>query len=206
MADDVYVTPMLPRWVDYDGTLTEQRRPDDQVMAALHARGIVADGPGIAGSLLGPFLQGFLSTEPRHWHITLGRQDDGAPVTIPTSAVDVEIYGASGTGKSHTAGLIAEQLIEKRYIVCVIDLEGDHAPPRDDPRGSVARRMNAHMRRPPSGPTSNASWTTYLPEVMLLRRRHCYTTRGCTPIPAPAATSCPMKDATRPGRAHRGRA
>lgn len=87
-----------------------------------------ADGSAVADFLLGPFLQGLPPTTPSRWHLTIGRQDDGTPVTIAASGLNVEIYGASGVGKSYIAGSIAEQLMEMRYLVCIIDLEGDHVP------------------------------------------------------------------------------
>lgn len=87
-----------------------------------------ADGRGVSEFLLGPFLAGLPGLEPRHWRVTLGREPDGTPVAIPASGVNIEIYGATGTGKSYLAGLIAEQLIDMRYLLCVIDLEGDHVP------------------------------------------------------------------------------
>ncbi|HEX6059608.1 MAG TPA: HAD hydrolase family protein [Gemmatimonadaceae bacterium] len=87
-----------------------------------------ADGAGIADFLLGPFLEGLPGLALRHWCLTVGRDADGAPLSIPASGVNLEIYGASGAGKSYVAGLIAEQLLEMRYIVCVIDVEGDHVP------------------------------------------------------------------------------
>ena len=89
------------------------------------------DGAGVAEFLLGPFLRGVPGVESKRWRITLGKADDGTAVAIPASGVNIEIFGASGTGKSFMAGLIAEQLISLRYIVCVIDLEGDHVPLAD---------------------------------------------------------------------------
>ena len=86
------------------------------------------DGAGVAGFLLGPFLQGIPATRPPRRHVVLGHRSDGSPLTIPTAGVNVEVYGPSGAGKSFVAGLIAEQLITMKYIVCVLDLEGDHVP------------------------------------------------------------------------------
>lgn len=90
-----------------------------------------ADGAGVADFLLGPFLIGVPEVESTRWRITLGEAEDGSVVAIPASGINVEIYGPSGSGKSFIAGLIAEQLVAMRYIVCVIDLEGDHLPLAD---------------------------------------------------------------------------
>jgi hydroxymethylpyrimidine pyrophosphatase-like HAD family hydrolase len=89
------------------------------------------NGAGVREFLLGPFLLGVPGIESKRWRITLGKTHDGTAVTIPASGVNVEIYGQSGAGKSFMAGLIAEQLMALRYIVCVIDLEGDHVPLAD---------------------------------------------------------------------------
>jgi hydroxymethylpyrimidine pyrophosphatase-like HAD family hydrolase len=85
-----------------------------------------ADGAGIAQFLRGALPEGLSGIEPRRWTLRLGHYDDGSPVLIPASHVNLGIQGVSGAGKSYLAGLIAEQLIALRYTVCVIDLEGDH--------------------------------------------------------------------------------
>jgi hypothetical protein len=64
--------------------------------------------------------------QPRRRRIVLGKFDDGTPATIPASRINVAFYGPSGSGKSHVAGLLAEQLLAQQYTLCFLDLEGDH--------------------------------------------------------------------------------
>jgi len=86
------------------------------------------NGEGILSLLRGPLLRGGVRIEPRRWQVSLGRTPEGVPVEIPASQIDLLIAGGSGSGKSFAAGLIAEQLVEFGYAVCVFDPEGDHAP------------------------------------------------------------------------------
>ena len=58
--------------------------------------------------------------------VVLGRQHDGAPVSLAIRGRAVLIAGEPGTGKSWLAGLMAEQLILQGYCVCIIDPEGDY--------------------------------------------------------------------------------
>jgi len=86
------------------------------------------DGEGVARLLRGPLLTGDLAVEPSRWQVEIGRGEDGAPVTLPGSQVNVLVAGGSGAGKSYVAGLLAERLVALGYSLCVIDPEGDHAP------------------------------------------------------------------------------
>ena len=83
-------------------------------------------GEGVMGFLDSPLLDGQEFLEPKRWRITLGHNPEGAAVTLPGSAVNLLVTGGSGGGKSFSTGLIAEQLIELGYSVCVFDPEGDH--------------------------------------------------------------------------------
>lgn len=85
------------------------------------------DGQGVAAFLRGPVMAGRQRIHPRRWQIHLGRTDDGTPVTIPASQVNVLVAGSPRRGKSYLAGLLAEQLIGMRYSLLVFDPEGDHA-------------------------------------------------------------------------------
>ena len=58
--------------------------------------------------------------------IVLGSDESGRAVTLPVRDRTVLIVGDTKSGKSHVAGLLAEQLITQRYAVCVIDPEGDY--------------------------------------------------------------------------------
>lgn len=86
------------------------------------------DGAGVAALLRGTLVEGGPTIQPSRWQITLGRSPSGEAVRMPASAVDVVIAGGTGSGKSFAAGLIAEQLVQLGYVVCVFDPEGDHAP------------------------------------------------------------------------------
>ena len=90
---------------------------------------IVLEGPPgacVASFLRGPFRTGLREVESKRWSVAIGTDEDGAAVLVPGSRVNVGIFGGSGYGKSYLAGLLAEQLIELGYTVCVLDLEGDH--------------------------------------------------------------------------------
>ena len=87
---------------------------------------VLEPSSGAVVALLERLAEGDLASKsPRH-QITLGAFEDGTPVEIPASRVNVLIAGESGSGKSYLAGLIAEQLLAKHYSLCAIDPEGDH--------------------------------------------------------------------------------
>lgn len=85
------------------------------------------DGNGVSAFLRGPVIRGGQRTPPVRWSVELGRTQEGAPIRIPASAVNVRIEGPTLAGKSYVAGLLAESLIRQGYSVCVLDPEGDHA-------------------------------------------------------------------------------
>jgi hydroxymethylpyrimidine pyrophosphatase-like HAD family hydrolase len=58
--------------------------------------------------------------------IVLGADEAQRAITLPVQDRAVLIVGDTKSGKSHVAGLLAEQLITQRYAVCVIDPEGDY--------------------------------------------------------------------------------
>ncbi len=87
-----------------------------------------ADGRGVERLLLGPLLRDELIVEPKRWQVEIGRSLDRGVVKLPASQISVLVTGGSGAGKSYTAGLFAERLIELGYSVCIFDPEGDHAP------------------------------------------------------------------------------
>ena len=60
------------------------------------------------------------------YHLTLGKFDDGSPLTFPLRGRNVLIAGDPQSGKSWVAGLACEQMILQGYSVCVIDPEGDY--------------------------------------------------------------------------------
>jgi hypothetical protein len=71
-------------------------------------------------------------TTPDRRVITLGATAAGTPATLPASGINVMISGDPRSGKSWLAGMIAEQLIDCGYRLCVFDPEGDY--------GSLAQR------------------------------------------------------------------
>jgi hypothetical protein len=59
--------------------------------------------------------------------VLLGKTSEGFDVTLPSSGANVMISGDPRSGKSWIAGLLAEQLIEGGYQICIVDPEGDYA-------------------------------------------------------------------------------
>lgn len=84
------------------------------------------NGYGVATFLRGPVLSGSSRVRPGRWQIEIGHGEDGSPALIPASQVNVLVTGGSQSGKSYTAGLIAERLMARDYSVLIFDLEGDH--------------------------------------------------------------------------------
>ena len=64
---------------------------------------------------------------PRRRAVTLGLASDGSRVSLPNSDTKVVISGDPRSGKSWIAGLLAEQLVEEGYKICIVDPEGDYA-------------------------------------------------------------------------------
>ena len=71
---------------------------------------------------------------PARRTVLLGKNSEGQRVTLPTSGTNVVVSGDPRAGKSWIAGLLAEQLIEQGYRICVIDPEGDYARMGERPR------------------------------------------------------------------------
>jgi hypothetical protein len=84
------------------------------------------NGAGIAHFVSEQVLSGRVSTHSERRRIELGLAPNGQPVTMPAARVNLVVRGGSGVGKSHLAGLVAEQLIAMRYSLVVLDFEGDH--------------------------------------------------------------------------------
>jgi hypothetical protein len=68
---------------------------------------------------------GWMPTPPRH-RVALGEDEARKPVELPASGINVMISGDPRSGKSWTAGLLVEALVERRYRICMIDPEGDY--------------------------------------------------------------------------------
>lgn len=83
-------------------------------------------GAGVAQYVHGVLEQGGIVPTPERRHLALGSASDGQPVLLPTSGVNVMVTGDPRSGKSWLAGLVAENLVEQGYRICVIDPEGDY--------------------------------------------------------------------------------
>ena len=70
--------------------------------------------------------QFILPTPPRR-AVILGTDMSDAAVKFACTGCNVMISGDPRSGKSWIAGLLAEQLIEKGYRICIVDPEGDYA-------------------------------------------------------------------------------
>lgn len=118
---------------------------------------LVAAQPGPAGVLevLETYwLSGNTSGIPtrRESPISLGRDEVGAPVSLPAADLaggNLGVFGDSGSGKSWVAGLLAEGMHYVGYQVLVIDPEGDFRGMRALP-GFVALEVNANTIPPPA--------------------------------------------------------
>ena len=89
-----------------------------------------ANGAGVR-AFVSDLLAGHVPTHrPRpHRRLLLGHRSDGPPVHLDPFVLvgsNLGIFGASGSGKSWLAGLLAEELLKQGYQVCIIDPEGDY--------------------------------------------------------------------------------
>ncbi len=85
-----------------------------------------AAGAGVVELVEGPVFDGRRAVHSHRWDMLLGTSIDGEPVTLPGSQLNLLVCGDTGSGKSYTAGLIAERLVALGYCVLVVDPEGDH--------------------------------------------------------------------------------
>ncbi len=64
-----------------------------------------------------------------HRRLRLGYDADRVPVHLDAFELlskNLGVFGASGSGKSWLAGLLAEELLKHKYQVCIVDPEGDY--------------------------------------------------------------------------------
>jgi hydroxymethylpyrimidine pyrophosphatase-like HAD family hydrolase/CheY-like chemotaxis protein len=95
----------------------------DVVLSQPHAAGVQA--------LITDLLDGRMPVRrPRvDRQLVLGHRMSGTPVQLEPFVLaesNLGIFGASASGKSWLAGLIAEGLLMQGYQMCIIDPEGDH--------------------------------------------------------------------------------
>jgi hydroxymethylpyrimidine pyrophosphatase-like HAD family hydrolase len=89
-----------------------------------------ANGEGVR-SLITDLLSGSVPAyrSRPHRQLTVGRDVTGEPIHIDPFALldsNLGVFGASSSGKSWLAGLVAEELLKQGYQICVIDPEGDY--------------------------------------------------------------------------------
>jgi hydroxymethylpyrimidine pyrophosphatase-like HAD family hydrolase len=87
------------------------------------------DGSAVAAAIVGPILEGTLAVggAPRH-RVELGwAAGTGERVSVPSRGTSLLIHGDPASGKSWLAGVLLEQLHDRRYAILVIDPEGDYA-------------------------------------------------------------------------------
>jgi hypothetical protein len=91
-------------------------------------------GGGVARYILQVIEANGMLPTPRRHRIPLGIALDGSRVMLPGSGLNVMVTGDPRSGKSWLAGLIAEQLIDQGYRLCVIDPEGEYSALGQRPR------------------------------------------------------------------------
>ena len=88
---------------------------------------VSAGGAGVSSYIRTILERGGIIPTPRRRAVLLGKTAEGSEVTLPNSGTNVVISGDPRSGKSWIAGLLAEQLIEQGYQICIVDPEGDYA-------------------------------------------------------------------------------
>jgi hydroxymethylpyrimidine pyrophosphatase-like HAD family hydrolase len=84
-------------------------------------------GAGVAVYIRKLLEHGGIVPTPNRRAVLLGKDSAGHHVMLPSSGTNLVISGDPRSGKSWIAGLLAEQLIEAGYRICVVDPEGDYA-------------------------------------------------------------------------------
>jgi hydroxymethylpyrimidine pyrophosphatase-like HAD family hydrolase len=90
-------------------------------------------GAGVAQYIHRVMQDGGTVPTPTRRNVTLGAASDGGPAVLPASGVNVMVTGDPRSGKSWLTGLLAENLIELGYRLCIIDPEGDYTSLRRRP-------------------------------------------------------------------------
>lgn len=86
----------------------------------------IPGGAGVARYINRCLDDGGKVSAPKRRQVVLGSTADGMAVGLPASGTSVMITGDPRSGKSWLAGLVAEQLIEQGYRLCILDPEGDY--------------------------------------------------------------------------------
>ncbi|HBZ68856.1 MAG TPA: hypothetical protein DEP35_03545 [Deltaproteobacteria bacterium] len=91
-----------------------------------HANDVIqGDGPWAAA----PYIRKLLSMGRiplGHHRLRMGRRETGEVVEVVLRGRNAVIAGDPKSGKSWLAGLLGEELILKRYSLCILDPEGDY--------------------------------------------------------------------------------
>ena len=104
------------------------------VLALTDDRVAQRGGAGVASYVRKVLQCGGLIPTPKRRAVPLGRNTQGFDVTLANSGSNVVISGDPRSGKSWIAGLLAEQLVEQGYRLCIVDPEGDYAPMAQRPK------------------------------------------------------------------------
>lgn len=85
---------------------------------------------------------------PARRRLEIGRLADGGVAWLPLGERNVLVSGDPRSGKSFLSGLLAEQLIDEHYRICVLDPEGDHESLAERPRCVL---LGKHLPLPAAG-------------------------------------------------------
>lgn len=104
------------------------RNSAPEIAAQADERLAESGGAGVAHYIYRLLEQGANVPTPPRQRFRLGGGLDGTQVFFPGTGFNTLICGDPRSGKSWIAGLVAEQLIDQGYRLCIIDPEGDHVP------------------------------------------------------------------------------
>ncbi|HWP58638.1 MAG TPA: HAD-IIB family hydrolase [Candidatus Acidoferrales bacterium] len=98
----------------------------EALAAAADVRLSQSGGAGVAEFIHRVIEQGGFIPTPARRAISVGDTEKGQTVRIPASGINIMVCGDPRSGKSWLAGLLAEQLLEQGYGLCILDPEGDY--------------------------------------------------------------------------------
>ncbi|QNK80269.1 HAD hydrolase family protein [Nakamurella sp. PAMC28650] len=110
------------------------------------------NGEGVAELLMGVVTSGEQRPVSDRRQMPIGTFPDGSPALVPSGNATAIVVGGSGRGKSYLAGLMAEQLIDRRYQILFIDPQGEQSSLRDQPGVDIIKvAVPADARRSVAG-------------------------------------------------------
>jgi hydroxymethylpyrimidine pyrophosphatase-like HAD family hydrolase len=98
----------------------------DGLLAQADERLSQPGGSGVAEFIHRIVEQDGILPNPLRRGLVLGRGKNGEVAMLPATGANLMVCGDPRSGKSWVAGLIAENLIENGYRLCVLDPEGDY--------------------------------------------------------------------------------